>query len=259
MFNKQESIKLAEKIKGVLVASTVLGLTESDVNLNQDSDGSVEVTILKGKIVTSGTEGATPKNISAAIDKIYTETRSKGNTFTQPVSGIFTVAVKAKAVNESTGFRKFLAEGIYGGKDAIDANKDNLGAFKKAITKAELLDLIKDETEEQYITRGGNDSAHDFKVETEFLYLVFTENKDGKVNARVDSLVSFLLDDPSEAADSGFTPQKKSQRYYVPIMYNIDLNKLKLIRAEIDGDYSNDGTLFSAARHIKKDSIAIKY
>ena len=90
--------------------SSTLGLTDSDVHLDQESDGSVEVVILKGKIVTSGSEGATAKNISAAIDKFYTEARSKGNMFTQPVGGIFSVGVKDKHVNESFTFRDFLAE-----------------------------------------------------------------------------------------------------------------------------------------------------
>lgn len=112
MFNKQKSQKLADTVKSVLVKSSVLGLTDGDVTTSVEEDGSVEVTILKGKIVTSGNEGATAKNISAAIDELFTSTRKDGNTFTQPVSGIFTVGVKSKSVNESFSFRKFLSEDI---------------------------------------------------------------------------------------------------------------------------------------------------
>lgn len=110
MYNKTESMKFAETVKKLLTDSSVLGLTDGDVKLDQESDGSVEVIILNGKIVTTGSEGATPKNISAAIDKVYTETRSKGNMFTQPVSGIFSVGIKDKAVNESYSFKQFLSE-----------------------------------------------------------------------------------------------------------------------------------------------------
>ena len=88
MFDKQKSQKLADDVKSVLVKSAVLGLTDGDVTTSLEEDGSVEVTILKGKIVTSGSEGATPKNISAAIDDLFVSTRRNGDVFTQPVGGI---------------------------------------------------------------------------------------------------------------------------------------------------------------------------
>lgn len=259
MFDKQKSQKLADDVKSILVKSNTLGLTDGDVTTTVEEDGSVEVTILKGKIVTSGNEGATAKNISAAIDELFTSTRKDGNTFTQPVGGIFTVGIKDKTVNESFSFRKFLAEGIPGGKNAKDATKDSIEAFKKAIKKSELIELIKNKTESEYITHGANESAHDFKVETDSLYLVFVENENGKVNARVDSLVSFLLEDPIEAKDNSWKLRGESSRYYLPIMYNIDLNKLKLIRSELDGNYEGDATLGDARKHIKEDSIKIEY
>ena len=108
MFDKQKSQKLADDVKSVLVKSTVLGLTDGDVTTSLEEDGSVEITILKGKIVTSGNEGATPKNISAAIDELFTSTRRNGDVFTQPVGGIFTVGVKEKKLSEAFSFRSFL-------------------------------------------------------------------------------------------------------------------------------------------------------
>lgn len=109
MFDKNKSMKLAELAKDALIKCNMCGLTDADVTLKQESSGEVEVTILKGKVVTTGTQGATAKNISGAIDNLYKKARSEGNVFTQPVSGSFTVAVKMAKLSESViSFKSFL-------------------------------------------------------------------------------------------------------------------------------------------------------
>lgn len=108
MFNKEKSLAAANDIKSKLCKSSKLGLSDSDVELKQDKDGSVEITILKGKLPAGSVDGATPKNISAVIDDDYYEYRRQGNTFSQPVSGTFTIGIKS--LNESFSFRDFLNE-----------------------------------------------------------------------------------------------------------------------------------------------------
>lgn len=108
MYNKQKTLELANKIKSALTADSKLGLTDTDVAFHTESDGSIEIEILKGKIVTSGIEGATAKNISAAIDSFYNEQRRLGNLFSQPVSGSFSIGVKEN-LSEAFSFKTFLS------------------------------------------------------------------------------------------------------------------------------------------------------
>lgn len=112
--DKQKSLKEANRIKDLLVKSTKLGLTDGDVSVREDKeDGGYTITILNGKLPSnSAGEGATPRNISDAIDKDFRDFRAKGWVFTQPIGGEFRVAVVDKTLKESTkfSFRDFLAE-----------------------------------------------------------------------------------------------------------------------------------------------------
>lgn len=110
--DKQKSLKEANRIKDLLVKSTKLGLTDGDVSVREDKeDGGYTITILNGRL-PSGSEGASPRNISDAIDKDFRDFRAKGWVFTQPIGGEFRVAVVDKTLKESTkfSFRDFLAE-----------------------------------------------------------------------------------------------------------------------------------------------------
>ncbi len=66
-------------------------------------------------------------------------------------------------------FTDFLNESYKSNEE--DANPENLKAFKLAIKKNELIDLVKDVFEESYITRGAFYSAHSFKVKTDDLLI----------------------------------------------------------------------------------------
>lgn len=106
MFNKQKTLEAANKIKEKLCKASNLGLRDSDIELKQDSNGSVEITILKGKLPSESHDpgfGATVKNISKVIDDDYYEFRRQGNTFTQPQGGSFTIGIKDN-VNENSVF-----------------------------------------------------------------------------------------------------------------------------------------------------------
>lgn len=112
MFNKQKTLEAANKIKEKLCKASNLGLRDSDIELKQDSNGSVEITILKGKLPSESHDpgfGATVKNISKVIDDDYYEFRRQGNTFTQPQGGSFTIGIK-DTVNENSifTFERFL-------------------------------------------------------------------------------------------------------------------------------------------------------
>lgn len=110
--DKQKSLKEANRIKDMLTSNSKLGLTDSDVTVREDKeDGGYTITILNGRL-PSGSEGASPRNISDAIDKDFRDFRAKGWVFTQPMGGSFRIAVIDKNLKESTkfSFRDFLAE-----------------------------------------------------------------------------------------------------------------------------------------------------
>lgn len=107
--DKQKSQKEAARIKSELVASSKLGLTDSDVTVREDKkDGGYTITILNGNL-PSGSEGASPRNISDVINKDFREFRAKGWVFTQPMGGSFRIAVIDKNLKESFTFKDFLA------------------------------------------------------------------------------------------------------------------------------------------------------
>ena len=107
--DKQKSLKEANRIKDMLTSNSKLGLTDSDVTVREDKeDGGYTITILNGRL-PSGSEGASPRNISDAIDKDFRDFRAKGWVFTQPQGGSFRVAVIDKNLKESFTFKDFLA------------------------------------------------------------------------------------------------------------------------------------------------------
>lgn len=115
LIDKEKTLKEAQRIKEVLLNSTKpdLGLADGDITLKQDSDGYVEITILKGRIVPhEDGVGASVKNVSAVIDKDFTEFRKKGWVFTQPQGGSFSIGVPEEKINESFTFAKFLESDI---------------------------------------------------------------------------------------------------------------------------------------------------
>ena len=106
--DKQKSLKEANRIKDMLTSNSKLGLTDSDVTVREDKeDGGYTITILNGRL-PSGSEGASPRNISDAIDKDFRDFRAKGWVFTQPMGGSFRIGVPAEKVNESFTFAAFL-------------------------------------------------------------------------------------------------------------------------------------------------------
>ena len=155
-------------------------------------------------------------------------------------------------------FTDFLNESYKSNEE--DANPENLKAFKLAIKKNELIDLVKDVFEESYITRGAFYSAHSFKVKTDDLFLssVYNDGK-GKVRARIRGLVEFYLTNPEDAEGTSFDIRPKNEPYYYPIMYSIDLNKIKLADSELDHDYDGNGTYKDAVKRISEYALKITY
>lgn len=113
--DKELTMKEAKRIKDLLLKSTKpdLGLSDGDIELKQDADGYVEITILKGRTVDYEEDvGAHVKNISKVTNPDFREFRRKGWTFTQSVGGSFSIGVPEEKINESFTFAAFLESDI---------------------------------------------------------------------------------------------------------------------------------------------------
>ena len=74
-----------------------------NVDVKQNEDGSATLTVNNGHLSTdSGT--ASPKHLSALIDKSFRAYREKGWTFTQPQSGRFTIGILSKVTEMDDGY-----------------------------------------------------------------------------------------------------------------------------------------------------------
>lgn len=110
------------------IVKAIADATGATVIDNPGKDGSVQIVVnptpnnrTVGYLAPAGSDGATVKSLSAAIDPFYRTFRQKGWRFDQPMQGQFTIAVPPQQMAEGD-----MEEGNAFSKAVADAKKDGI-------------------------------------------------------------------------------------------------------------------------------------